>query len=146
MAGDPFKDAVRARLATHADDLGLGGTFPIRDTDNTSDQPDAGANYLELEFPGGPPDRLWGFGNPGNNLYDEVGQITLNVVTPLRQNRDAAEAAAAGLRGKFRGDRIELSTGRFIRITGTSPLNDGRTEGGHWAVSVLLAYQVFNVG
>ncbi|WP_319798324.1 phage tail terminator-like protein [Nitrobacter sp.] len=146
MAGDPFKDAIRARLATHVDALGLGSTFPIRDTDNTSDQPDAAANYLELEFPGGPPDRQRSFGSPGNNWYDEVGQITLNVVVTLRQNRNAAEAAAAGLRGKFRSDRIEIAPGRFIRITGTSPLSDGRTEGGHWVISVYLAYQVFNIG
>ncbi len=150
MAGDPFKDAVRARLAAHRTTLGYTTTWPIKDTDNTSTQPGVPSptdlGFLELEFPGGPPERPYTFGAPGNNLHDEVGQITLRAVTPLRKNRDAAETILSGLRGKFRVDRFEIAAGRNIRITGTSPISDGHDEGGNWVASVLLAYQLYNVG
>lgn len=150
MAGDAFKDAVRARLATHRTTAGYSSTFPIKDTDNTSTQPGVPSptelGFLELEFPGGAPERQYTFGAPGYDFHDEVGQITLRVVTALRANRDAAETAAAALRALFRKDRITVGDGRTIRITGTSPISDGHDEGGNYVLSVLLAYQIFNRG
>lgn len=152
MAGSPFKDAWRTRLATHRAAIPL-IAFPVKDTDNTSDQAGvpsaADVGHLELEFPGGPPDDQYTFGSPGNNLHDETGQVTLRVVTRLRAGvtvRDAAEAAAEGLRKKFRADRFGTSEGRVVRVTGVSPISDGHDEGGNYVLSVHFAYQIYNVG
>lgn len=144
MAGDPFKDAFRARLATHRTSAGIAAV--VKDVDNTTENPDASASTLELEFPGGPPERQYSFGAPGVNWHDEVGQVTLRVTTPLGDGRDLAEVAAGELRKKFRMDRFTTSEGRTIKIFGTSPLSDGHDEGGTWVVSVFLAYQIYNVG
>ncbi len=149
MAGDPFRDAVRARLVTHRGTVGLTTTFVIEDTDNTATQPGVPSatqlGFLELEFPGGPPARQYTTGAPGNNLHDQTGQITVRVVTPLRQNRDAAETAAAALRTAFLADRFALTASNNIRITGVSPINGGHDEGGNYVYSVLLEYQVYEV-
>jgi hypothetical protein len=150
MAGDPFKDAVRARLATHRTTLGYTTTFPIKDTDDTATQPGVPSatelGFLELEFPGGPPGRQYTTGAPGANLHNETGQITIRVITPLRRNRDAAETVAAALSGKFLADRIPFITGHDIRIEGISPIGDGHDEGGNYVYSVLMAYQLYKVG
>lgn len=150
MAGSPFKDAWRTRLATHRTAAGYTTTFPIKDTDNTSTQPGVPSptelGFLELEFPGGPPDDQYTFGQPGNNLHDEVGQVTLRVVTPLRRNRDAAEVIAEALRIRFRKDRFDTSEGRTIRVEGVSPISDGHDEGGNYVASVFFSYQIYNIG
>ncbi len=150
MPGSPFKDAWRARLATHRTTLGYSVSFPVKDTDNTSTQPGVPSptelGFLELEFPGGPPDRQYTFGAPGNNFHDETGQVTLRVVTPLRKNRDAAEVIAEAMRIKFRNDHFDTSEGRTIRVQGVSPISDGHDEAGNYVVSILFAYQTFNVG
>lgn len=153
MAGSPFKDAWRTRLATHRTTAGYTTTFPIKDVDNTTTQPGVPAStdlgHLELEFPGGPPDRQFTFGAPGNNFHDEQGQVALRVVTKLRAGatiRDAAEAIAEEMRTSFRNDRFDTSAGRTIRVTGISPISDGFDEGGTYIVTVLFAYQIFNVG
>lgn len=153
MSGSPFKDAWRTRLATHRSAAGYTATWPIKDVDNTAEHPgvpsDAVQGFLEFEFPGGPPDRQYTFGAPGSNLHDERGQVTLRVVSRLRAGatlRDAAEAIAEAMRSRFRNDRFDTSAGRTIRVDGVSPLSDGFDEGGTYVVTVLLSYQMFNVG
>ena len=153
MAGSPFKDAWRARLATHRAALGYDTSWPIKDVDNTTEQPgvptDAVQGYLELEFPGGQPERIATGGQPGNNLYDEVGPVTLRLVSRLRAGttiRDAAEALGEGLRKRFREDRFLTSENRRIRVPGVSPLSEGHDEGGNFVWSVFMAYQIYNVG
>lgn len=153
MAGSPFKDAWRARLATHRAAAGYTTTWAIEDTDNTAEQPGVPSatvqGHLELEFPGGPPDSQYTFGAPGNNFHDEQGQVTMRVVTKLRAGatiRDAAEVVAETMRTSFRADRFTTSDGRTIRVTGVSPISDGHDEGGNYVVSVLMAYQIYNIG
>lgn len=143
MAGDSVRAAFRSRLATHRAAAGV--AWAIKDTDNTGENPDASAQYLELEFPGGAPTSQYTLGNPGNNLHEEVGQVTLRVVTPLGSNRDTAEEYAEALRMKFIADRIPYATNRAIKILGASPISDGHTEGGMYAYSVMLSYRVYLV-
>lgn len=153
MAGSPFRDAWRSRLATHRTAAGYTTTFPIRDVDNTGTPAgvpsDAEVGFLVLEFQGGPPDRQYTFGAPGSNLHNEEGQVALRVITRLRAGqtiRDAAEAIAEAMRTRFRMDRFATSDARTIRITGVSPIDDGFDEGGTYIVSVLIGYQIYNVG
>lgn len=153
MAGSPFKDAWRTRLATHRTAAGYTTTWLVKDVDNTTEQPGVPSatvqGHLELEFPGGPPDRQYTFGAPGANLHDEQGQVTLRIVTKLRAGttiRDAAEVIAETMRTRFRNDRFDTSAGRTIRVTGVSPISEGFDEGGTYIVTVLFAYQIHNVG
>jgi hypothetical protein len=151
MAGSPFKDAWRTRLATHRTTLGYTTTWPIKDTDDTATQPGVPSpseiGFLELEFPGGPPSALRYFGNPGNNLHHSPGQVTLRVVAPLRKNRDAAEVVAEAFAGKFLADRFTPVGATFgIRVTGLSPVSDGHDEGGNYVLSILIAYETYKVG
>lgn len=142
MAGDPLRDAFRAELET----VRVAASVPwaVRDTLNTADQPDASTGYLELEFPGGS-ERQYSTGAPGANLHEEIGQVTIRVVAPLRRGRDLAEAYAAAIRTRFRARRF-AGAGRTIAILETAPLGDGHDEGGVWAESLGLRYRTFNVG
>lgn len=141
MAGDPLRDAFRAELET----VRVAASVPwsVRDTLSTGDQPDAGTGYLELEFPGGSEEPY--ARAPAASLYQEVGQVTVRVVAPLRRSRDLAEAYAASIRNGFRSRRFPCG-GRTIAILATAPLGDGHDEGGLWAESFGLRYRIFNVG
>lgn len=144
MAGDPFRDAFRAELATIRTELSI--AWPIVDTLNTGENPDASAGYLELEFPGGS-ESQYTFSAPGSNDYQEEGQVTVRVVTPLGGDRDTAEGYAAAIRSAFRtAHRLIPFSPRNIRITATGAMGGGHTEGGMWAESIALAYECFNVG
>lgn len=143
MAGDTVRAAFRTRLATHRAAAGV--AWVIKDTDNTSENPDASAPYLELEFPGGPATSQYTVGNPGNNLHEEFGQVTLRLVTPLGTDRDTAEEYAELLRLKFLADRIPYAVNRAVKILGVSPISDGHTEGGMYAYAIMLSYRVYQV-
>lgn len=142
MAGDTLRDAFRARLATHRTTAGV--SLAIKDTVNTTENPDASAGYLELEFPGGS-EGQYTFGAPGSNLHMEDCQVTLRVCMPLGSSRDTGEAAAEALRNLFRMDRFAAGS-RTVRITATAPMGGGQDEAGMWAESVALGYRVFNTG
>lgn len=143
MAGDPLRDAFREQLKAIRIDLGI--SWPVRDTLNTADNPDAVLGYLELEFPGGFEDQFT-FGAPGSNLFNERGQVTLRVVAPMDgSSRDTAEIYADQLRTAFRARRFPVGD-RSIRIYAAQPFGGGHTEAGVWAESIGLDYQVFNVG
>lgn len=142
MAGDTLRDAFRTRLATHRATAGV--TLVIKDTVNTTENPDASAGYLELEFPGGS-EGQYTFGAPGSNLHMEDGQVTLRVCMPLGLSRDTGEAAAEALRNLFRMDRFAAGS-RTVRVVATAPMGGGQDEAGMWAESVALGYRVFNSG
>ncbi len=142
MAGDTFRDAWRAELATVL--TGAGIAWTIEDTLNTGENPDASTGYIELEFPGGS-ESQYTFGAPGSNFHNEEGQVTIRVVAPLGRLRDTAETYAAAIRSAFRMRRFAAGSAT-VRITATAPMGGGHTEGGMWAESIALAYQVFNVG
>jgi len=153
MAGDTLRDAFRAELATIRTAASI--AWPIKDTLNTSEQPNppaaavasTSAGYLELEFPGGS-EAQYTFGAPAANLHREQGQVTVNVVTRLRTgttNRDLAETYAAAIRSAFRMRRFAAGS-RSIRITAVAPMGGGHDEAGMWVESVALAYEIYNVG
>lgn len=152
MAGDTFRDAFRAELATVRTAASI--LWPIKDTVNTATQPNppaagavaADAGYLELEFMGGG-ESQYTFGAPGANFHREEGQVTIRVVTKLRAgvtNRDLAETYAAAIRSAFRMRRFAAGS-RSIRITSVAPMGGGIEEGGGWVESVALGYELFNV-
>ena len=153
MAGDTLRDAFRSELATIRSAESI--SWPIKDTLNTSTQPNpaaagvasTAAGYLELEFPGGA-EAQYTFGAPAANFHREQGQVTVNVVTRLRTgttNRDLAETYAASIRSAFRMRRFAAGS-RSIRITDTAPMGGGHDEAGMWVESVALGYEIYNVG
>ena len=142
MAGDPFRDAMRAAFEAVRQAAAI--PWLISDSVNTTANPDASGGYLELEFPGAF-EGQYTFGAPGANLHSEQGQITVRVVAPLGIDRDLAELYAAAIRTGFRMKRIPMGA-QTIRITSTGSMGGGHTEGGMWAESIALAYQLFNVG
>ena len=145
MAGDPLRDAFRAELATIRTSAAI--PWPIKDTLNTSENPDVSTGYLELEFPGGS-ERQVTFGAPAANLHREEGQVTVNICTRLgagTTKRDQAETYAAVIRTAFRMRRFAAGS-RSVRITATAPMGGGHDEAGLWVESVALAYEIYNVG
>jgi hypothetical protein len=153
MAGDTLRDAFRAELAIVRTAASI--PWPIKDTLNTAEQPSpptagaaaSAAGYLELEFLGGS-EAQYTFGAPAANLHREQGQVTVHVVTRLRTgttNRDLAETYAAAIRAAFRMRRFAAGS-RSIRITAVAPMGGGFDEGGMWAESVALGYEIYNVG
>ena len=149
MPGDPFRDAWRARLAHHR--LAQGVAWPIKDLDGTTLAPDAAQGFADIEFSGGTPERLEAWGVPGDNLWVEDGQVSIDVYCPLGSAalRDQADAIAALYRTAFRADRFwdrDADGHLRIRVTGTAPLTAGVVAGGLRVVSVLLAYRLLNRG
>lgn len=154
MAGDTLRDAFRAELAIVRTAASI--PWPIKDTDNTSEQPSppaadaaaTAAGHLEIEMPAGPPEEQYTFGAPGANLHREQNHVTIRVMTKLRAGqtvRDLAETYAAAIRAAFRMRRFAAGS-RSIRIRATAPMGDGFDEGGLWGVSVALFYEIYNVG
>lgn len=144
MPGDPLRDAFRAELSSIATALSIAWT--IKDTLNTNENPDAGSGYIELEFPGGV-EAQFSFGAPGSNYHLEQGQVTVRIVAPRGNpaNRDLAETYAAAIRSAFRMRRFQAGS-VSVRITSTAPMGGGQEDGGMWAESIALGYEVFNVG
>lgn len=148
MAGDPLRDAFRDELA--AIRLAANIPWPIIDTLNTVENPDASTGYIEIEFPGGfEAQSSWG--SPGNNLWQENGQVTIRVVTPLgvgEEGRDLAETYGAAIRSRFRKEnrRFDVAgTNQGVRIVTTAPMGGGHDEAGLWAESIALEYELHNV-
>lgn len=149
MAGDPFRDAWRARLEHHR--LARGIAWLIRDLDSTTLAPDAAQGFADIEFSGGAAETLAAWGSPGDNDWDEFGQVSIDVYCPLGSAalRDQADAIAALYRTAFRNDRFWDRDGNGhlrIRVTGTAPLTAGIAAGGLRVVSALLAYRLTNRG
>lgn len=141
MAGDTLRDAFRAELAIVRTAASI--AWAIKDTLNTTTNPDAGAGYLELEFPGGSEEQA-SFGAPGSNFFLERGQVTVHVVAPRGSSRDTAETYAAAIRAAFRGRRFAAGA-RSVRIDAVAPMGGGFNEGGMWAETVALSYEIYNV-
>lgn len=144
MAGDPLRDAFRAELEA----VRVATSIPwlVKDTLNTNVNPDAGAGFLSLEFPGGA-EGQYTFGAPGSNLHQERGQVTVRVCSPRGNvaNRDLAETYAAAIRSAFRMRRFAVGS-RSVRITSVGPMGEGEDEGGMWSESLALGYEIYNVG
>jgi hypothetical protein len=149
MAGDPLRDAFRAELDSIISTAAPPIPWVRKDTLNTSTEPDASTGYIDLEFPGGG-EAQYTFGAPAANLYHEQGQVTVRVVTPLsagQTERDKAETYAAQIRSAFRTAHRTFAAGsRTVRIKSTAPMGGGHDEGGMWAESVALEYEIYNVG
>lgn len=147
MAGDPLRDAFRSELATVATEQGV--DWDIEDLENTGQNPDLQKEgFLALEFPGGSEEQFT-TGAPGNNLFDENGQVTVRVYARRGISvtlRDLAETYGRSIRNGFRGRRFSASDGTSIRITDVAPMGDGQDEAGRWSQSVAIGYQVFNTG
>lgn len=146
MAGDTLRDAFRAELAAVCNTAGV--SWPIIDIINADDgQPDAGVNgWIAIEFVGGSEEQFT-TGAPGSNLFRENGQVTVRVYAPQAASaamRDQAEAYAESIRNAFRARRFAAGS-RMIRIDSTAPLGLGQSDGGLWAESVALGYEIFNV-
>lgn len=141
-SGDPLRDAFRSALAAICTTAGV--SWPIKDTLNTTENPDASTIYLELEFPGGV-ERQFTFGAPGANLHREEGQVTVRVCSPLGGGHDESEFAAAQIRAAFRMRRFPAGD-RSVRITSTGAMGSGMNDAGLWVESVALGYEIYNVG
>ena len=146
MAGDTLRDAFRTRLATHCTTSPATTRSP-KDLVNTVENPDAAApGYVYLEFPGGN-EQQYSFGAPGSNFFQEQGQVTLRVASPLGAGttvRDTAEVDAGLLRARFRNDRFAVGS-VSCRIVAVHPMGEGMDEGGMWVESVAISYEVYNV-
>lgn len=147
MAGDTFRDAFRAELdaviAAASPSIG----WSRRDGLNTSDQPDAASGYFEIEFLGGD-ESQYSFGAPGANWHLEAGQVAIHALVPMARGktmRDTAERYLEQLRTAFRSRRF-LAGSIQIRIVGTAPMGGGQIEGGMWSETIVVAYEMFNVG
>jgi hypothetical protein len=144
MAGDTLRDAFRAELDNIIAAVAPLITWSQKDTLNTGLNPDASTGYFELEFPGGS-ESQFSFGQPGADMFEERGQVTLRAIAPLGRDRNLAESYALILRNQFRGRRF-LAGGRQIRIDAVGSLDAGVIEAGLWASSIALGYIVYNIG
>ena len=155
MAGDPFRDAFRAELATVITAASPAILWTVKDLLNTVEQPApppagataAASGWFEIEFPGGSESQVT-FGAPGSNLHREQGQVTIRAVTKLRAGktvRDLAETYMGQVRAGFRMRRFTAGD-LEIRVTSTGAMGGGEDEAGQWAESLALAYSVYNRG
>lgn len=141
--GDPLRDAFRNEVETIIAAAGIAWAYI--DTWNTDQNPDASApGWIALEFPGGGEEQFT-TGAPGNNLFQENGQVTVRVFCRLAANRNTAETYAAAIRNAFRARRFPCGSAS-IRITDVAPMGGGVIEGSSWAESVALGYEIFNTG
>ncbi len=147
MAGDTLRDAFRAELDYVISHASPAIAWVRRDTLNTGDNPDASGGYIDLEFTGGDESQFT-FGAPGADLHREQAPVFIHVVAPLAASstdRDMAERYGTQLRTAFRKRRFAAGA-RSVRITRTAPLHGGEIEGGMWAETVALEYEIYNVG
>jgi hypothetical protein len=143
MPGDPLRDAFRAQLTAVKTEKSI--AWATKDTLNTSENPDADAPYLELEFDGGREEQGT-FGSPSNNLHDEEGQVRLNIYMPLGDDQAQGEVYGRALRNGFRGRFFQTSEGRDVSIDAVTPMGGGETAGGMWVETIVLSYHTTNLG
>lgn len=141
--GDPLRDAFRALLATVKTEKSI--AWATKDTLNTTENPDASAPYLELEFDGGSEEQGT-FGAPASNLHDEFGQVRLNLYMPLGAEQAQGEVYARALRNGFRARRFQTSEGRDVSIDAVAPMSGGEAVGGMWVETIALSYRTTNLG
>lgn len=149
MAGDTLRDAFRAKLDAVIAAASPSIAWVRRDTLNTGDNPDASGGYIDLQFVGGD-ETQFTFGAPGANLHRELGPVFVHVVAPLASSpastteRDTAERYAGQIRTGFRMARFAAGS-QSVRITATASAAGGVIEGGMWAETIALQYEVFNI-
>lgn len=148
MVGDVLRDAFRNELAAIVAAALPAITRPVKDTLNTTENPDATSpGFIDIEFPGGS-EQQFTFGAPAANLHREQGQVTIRVCTPLGVSvaiRNTAEVEAAQIRSAFRMRRFAAGA-RSIRITSTAPMGGGIIDAGLWCEAIALGYEIYNVG
>ena len=145
--GDTFRDAFRTELDAVIAAADPDIEWARFDALNTESQPDALTGYFELEFLGGD-ESQYTFGAPGANLHRELGTVAVHALVPMARGksmRDTAERYLGQIRSGFRSRRFAAGSVE-IRIVGTAPMGGGQIEGGMWAETLVLAYEVFNVG
>ncbi|MCF8533044.1 MAG: hypothetical protein K9G48_08580 [Reyranella sp.] len=149
MAGDPVCDAFRAELQAILNAASPAITWPIKDTDNGVENPDASEPYIQIRFEGGN-EELAFWGSPGSNLWREDSQAFIDFLVPLGDGREAQERNARVVRDAFRNRRFNatLAAGSVeIRIETASPLGGGQgVEGAMNSKSIGLGYRIYNVG
>ena len=147
MAGDPLRDAFRAELDAVIAAAAPSITWLRRETLNTEDNPDASTGYFEIEFGAGD-ESQYTFGAPAANLHRELAPVFIHALTPLARSettRDLAETYLGQIRAAFRMRRFAAGS-RTVRITSTAPMGGGEVEGGMWAETIALQYEIFTVG
>ena len=147
MAGDTLRDAFRAELDAVIAAAAPAITWVRKETLNTEENPDASTGYFEIEFGAGD-EAQYTFGAPGVNLHRELAPVFIHALTPLARNettRDLAETYLGQLRTAFRMRRFAAGA-RQVRITSTAPMGGGEIEGGMWAETIALQYEIYNVG
>ena len=147
MAGDTLRDAFRSELDAVIAAASPSIAWTRVDTTDTDTAPDAGSGFFDLEFLGGD-EGQYTFGAPGSNLHLETGNVAIHAMTPLARSkttRDLAERYLGQIRTAFRMRRFSAGSVQ-VRITGVAPMGGGAIDGGMWAETLVLSYEVFNVG
>ena len=150
MAGDPLRDAFRAKLLAivGSPPAGSFAGWVISDTLNTTEAPDAAVNFITLRF-GPASEQQYSFGAPGANLWKEAGDVYVDFFARLGNGHDQAEVAALALRNAFRTlgpTGFAMTTGQRVRILEVAPMFGGPVDGAWWCETVAIAYRVFNTG
>lgn len=147
MAGDTLRDAFRSELDAVIAAASPSITWTRRDSLNTATAPDASTGYFEIEF--GVGDEVqYTFGAPGANLHREQASVFIHAIAPLaasKTTRDLAETYLGQLRNAFRMRRFSVGS-NTVRITATAPMGGGEIDGGMWAETLALSYEIYNVG
>ena len=147
MAGDTLRDAFRSELDAVIAAASPAITWVRKETLNTEENPDASTGFFEIEFGDGFEEQ-YTFGAPGSNLHRELAPVFIHAITPLGRSettRDLAETYLGQIRTAFRARRF-ASGSRTIAIKGTGPMGGGEIEGGMWAETIALQYEIYNVG
>ena len=144
MSGDPLRDAFRSELATVLSGASI--PWPLVDTINTTNNPQANSAFISLRFNPAPAEQPYSFGNPGNNQWREEGDVVVDLFPVLGKGHDTAEQYALAIRNAFRNRRFTMTTGQTVRILAVTPLNGGPVDGAWWVESVGLTYRVINIG
>lgn len=149
MAGDPIRDAFRAKLQDILDDASPPITWPVIDTDNGEANPDGAVPYIEIRFEGGN-ELPFARGGDGSSLWLEDSQAFIDFVVPLGDGREEQERNAYIVRNGFRGLFFNTSpeSGAIqIEIVTAAPLGGGQgIDGGMNAKTIALGYRIYNVG
>lgn len=158
MAGDPLRDAFRARVATI---VGGGATWDgaaaasgtyagwnLVDTLNTTSKIGVKDKAITLRF-----NPAWEeqatTGAPGANLWREGGDVMIDFYVGLGTGHDAVELVARAMRDALRAlamGGFAMTTGQIVRPTGVTPMGGDGADGGYWVETVAVSYKVFNTG
>lgn len=149
MAGDPIRDAFRAKLQQILDAASPAITWPIIDTDNGEENPDGAEPYIEIRFEGGV-EVPFARGGDGSSFWQENSQVFIDFVVPLGDGREEQERNAYVVRNGFRGLFFNTSpeSGAIqIEIVTAAPLGGGQgVDGGMNAKTIGIDYRIYNVG